>query len=173
MDDWALVVPGHSAQGRLSARCRRLLSLAAVLADARSPRVVIFSGGAPRGGESEAEQMLAAWPGRRDVELLPEPTARITAENASRSLPLLLERGVRHATVVCSPLHVPRVRYLFPVLFARFGVRCDVRAGWAAPTPGALAWELAALPLVRRQRRAALAELRASLGEFVALSHLV
>ena len=161
--EWAIVVPGHSVSGRLSGRCRRLLGAAAELAEERRPRVVVFSGWSPGSGPSEAEQMLEAWPGRRDVELVAEPTARITAENASRTLPLLLERDVREATVVCTPLHLARVRYLFPGLYASFGVRCDVRVAWTAPTASALAWELGALPLLRSQRRAALAELRASL----------
>jgi hypothetical protein len=161
---WAIVVPGHSVSGRLSARCGRLLSAAAGLAERRTPRVVLFTGWSPAGGPSEAEQMLDAWPGRRDVELLAEPTAAITAENASRSLPLLLERSVEQATVVCTPLHAPRVGYLFGGLYGRFGVRCDVRVAWTAPTPAALAWEVGALAVLRRQRRAALAELRAALG---------
>ncbi len=161
---WGLVVPGHSLGGRLSPGCLRQLAVAAALAELRVPRVVVFTGWSPGDGESEAEQMLAAWPGRRDAELAVEPTARITAENASRSLPLLLERGVREATVVCGPLHVPRVRYLFGGLYPRFGVRCEIRVAWSAPTPGALAWELAALPIMSRQRRAALAELAATPG---------
>ena len=160
---WAIVVPGHSASGRLSARCLRLLDVAARLAEAREPRVVVFTGWAPAGGPSEADQMLEAWPGRRDVELVAERTARITAQNASRSLPLLLARGVREATVVCSPLHAGRVRYLFPPVYARYGVSCRVRVARAAPTPSALAWELGALAVLRRQRRAALDELRAGL----------
>jgi hypothetical protein len=164
VDDWGFVVPGHSVAGRLSTRCRRVLAVAATLADGQAPRVVIFSGWARNGGASEAEQMLADWPGRRDIELVIEPTARITAENASRSLPLLLERGIRHATVVCSALHATRVRYLFPALYGRFGVDCDVRAAWTAPTPAGIAWELAAFPFLRRQRRAAFSELRSVLG---------
>ena len=159
---WAIVVPGHSVSGRLSDRCSRLLAAAARLADRREPRVVVFTGWSPAGGPSEGEQMLAAWPGRRDVELVAEPTAAVTAENASRSLPLLLARGVREATVVCTPLHLGRVRYLFPALYGRFGVDCAVRVAWTAPTPSALAWELGALAVLRRQRRAAAAELDAA-----------
>ena len=106
--------------------------------------------------------MLDAWRGRSDVELLAEPTARTTAENAARSLPLLLERGVREATVVCAPLHALRVRYFFGGLYPRFGVRCEVRTAKCAPTPSALAWELGARGVMRRQRRAALAELEAT-----------
>lgn len=107
--------------------------------------------------------MLDAWPGRRDVELVAEPTARITAQNASRTLPLLLDREIREATVVCSPLHRPRVRYLFCGLYARFGISCDVRIAWTLPTLHAVAWEVGALAVLRRQQRAALEELDAAL----------
>ncbi len=161
---WGLVVPGHSEGGRLSTRCLRVLALAAELAEERSPRVVVFTGWSPGGGPSEAEQMRDAWPGRGDVELVAEPTARITAENAARSLPLLLERGVREATVVCASVHALRVRYFFGGLYPRFGVRCEVRPARCLPTPSALAWELGALGVMRRQRRAALAELEAAAG---------
>ena len=159
---WAIVVPGHSVAGRMTGRCRRVLARAAELAGDRTPSVVVFSGWAYGGAPSEAEQMLDAWPGRRDVELLVEPTARITAQNASRSLPLLLERSVREATVVCSSLHAPRVRYFFLELYRRFGIECDVRSAWTPPTLRALAWEIGALTVLRRQRRAAVAELEAA-----------
>jgi len=62
---------------------------------------------------------------------------------------------------VCAPLHAPRVRYFFGGLYPRFGVRCEVRHAWLPPTPAALAWELGALPVMRRQLRAAIAELEA------------
>ena len=162
---WALVIPGHSRGGRLSARCFRLLAHAAHLAEQRVPRVIVFTGRSPGGCPAEAEQMLEAWPGRRDVELVAEVTARITAENASRSLPLLLRRGVHEATVVCAPVHALRVQYFFAGLYPRFGVACEVRPARCLPTPAALAWEFGALGLMRSQRRAALAELEtAALG---------
>ena len=154
----AIVVPGHSRRGRVSRRCRRLVDAAAVLADERDPMLVVFTGG--RGGE--AEQMRAAWRGRTDVELLVEPTAATTAQNASRTLPLLRARGVTEATVVCAPLHLPRVRYLFGGVYQRAGISCRVRVARALPTPSALAWELAAALVVRRQRRGAIAELDAA-----------
>ncbi|MGE5692005.1 MAG: ElyC/SanA/YdcF family protein [Pseudomonadota bacterium] len=155
---WAIVVPGHSRLGRMSRRCRRLLASAAALADERRPVAVVFTGG--RGGE--AEQMRSAWPGRRDVPLVVEPTASTTAQNAARSLPLLVERGVTDATVVCAPLHLPRVRYLFGGVYAQAGIRLRLRVARALPTPPALAWELAAALVARRQRRAALRELDAA-----------
>jgi|SRR5215207_8248214 len=138
----------------MSGRCRRLLAEAARVAAERRPDVVLLTGG--RGGE--ADQMRAAWPGRTDVDLVVEPTATITAENASRSLPLLLARGVTEATVVCAPLHLPRVRYLFGSVYGRAGIHTRFRTARAVPTPSALAWELGAALVARRQRRAAEAE---------------
>ena len=153
----AIVVPGHSRRGRVSRRCRRIVAAAALLADRRDPAVVVFTG---CGGE--AEQMRAAWQGRTDVELVVEPTAATTAQNASRTLPLLRERGVTEATVVCAPLHLPRVRYLFGGVYRPAGIRCRVRFARALPTPPALAWELAAALVAPRQRRLAIAEADAS-----------
>src|SRR5262249_38289388 len=111
---------------------------------------------------SEGEQMLEAWPGRRDVELIAESTARTTADNAARSLPLLLRRNVREATIVCAPLHALRVRYFFGGLYGRFGVRAEISPATAVPTLGALARELGAVGFMWAQRRAALAELDAA-----------
>ncbi len=111
------------------------------------------------GWRSEAEQMLSAWPGRRDLELVAEPTAAITAQNASRSVPLLRARGTTDVTVVCAAVHAPRVRLLFPSVLARAGIGCTVSVVRVTPTPTALAWELGGLIVVRRQRLAALAEL--------------
>jgi hypothetical protein len=139
----------------------RCLDAAARLAERRMPRAVVFSGWAPDGGASEAEQMLEAWPGRRDVELVLEPTATITAENMSRTLPLLLDRNVREVDLVCGAIHLPRVRYFFGGVYPRFGIRCRYRVVREAPAPSTLAWEAAAVTVMRRQRRAARAELAA------------
>ena len=151
---WAIVVPGHSRRGRISPTCLRLLHHAADLAELERPTVVVFTG-----WRNEAEQMLAAWPGRRDVELVAEPTAAITAQNASRSVPLLRARGTTDVTVVCARVHSARVRVLFPRVLARAGIECTVSVVRVTPTPSALAWELGGLIVVRRQLLAALAEL--------------
>lgn len=162
---WGIVVPGHSRRGALTARCRRLVDYAAELAETRAPSVVVFSGWAAYGrAVTEAEQMLAAWTGRRDVELIAESTAATTAQNASRSLPLLLERGVTEATIVCAAAHSRRVRYFFGRLYAAAGLRVQVSAVPMLPTPGAVAWELGAATVRRRQLHAALAELEAPRG---------
>lgn len=163
-DRWAIVVLGSGeldADGvyRLRPVCLRSLAAAARLAERRTPRAVIFTGYSPYPGATEAEQMVDAWPGRTDVDLVAESTATITAENMARTLPHLLRRGVTEVTLVCGVLHLPRVRYFFGSTYRRHGIRCrylGVRSGFNAH---ALAWEAAALPLARRQRRDARREL--------------
>ena len=105
--------------------------------------------------------MRAAWRGP-DVELALEPTASVTAENASRTLPLLLARGVERALVVCAPVHARRAGYFFRHLHGPRGVQTVVRQAPVRPRPKALAWEVGALLLCRRQLRAAQAELASS-----------
>ena len=167
-DDWAIVIPGSGSHGHqgytIGARAHACMREAARLAERRRPRVVVFTGWSPAGGRSEAEQMLEAWPGRRDVELVAERTATITAENMSRTLPLLLERGIREVTVVCGALHQLRVRYFFGGVYPSYGIRCSYHVTRQLPTPRAVAWEAGAIPLARRQRRAAAEELRSRRG---------
>ncbi len=162
----AIVVPGNGAfeadgAYRITARCRRVVAEAERLAERYSPRAVVFTGWAPDGSVSEAEQMRDAWRGR-DVELLVEPTATITAENAARTLPLLLERGIERALVVTTPLHLYRARYFFLRLYAAHGIDTRFRVAPVAPTLHMLGWELVALTARSRQLRAAEAELRRS-----------
>src|SRR4051812_6132099 len=160
----ALVVLGNGAVDRsgvyrISGTCRRLVAEAELLAAALPAELAVFTGWSPTGGPSEAEQMRDAWAGRA-LELVVEPSARNTAQNAARTLPLLLERGVEHAIVVCAPLHLPRTRFFFGRLYAGTGIETSFHVARFAPTPRALAWELAALPARRVQLRAARAELR-------------
>jgi uncharacterized SAM-binding protein YcdF (DUF218 family) len=160
-----LVVPGHGrfdASGGylISGACRRLVAEAGRLADRLTPRAVVFSGGSPNGGPSEAEQMQRLWRGPK-VELLLEPTAANTVENAARTLPLLLERGIGRALVVCTPLHLYRARWFFRRLYEVHGIETAFHVARVPPTPFALAWELAALTVRTRQLRAAQAELEA------------
>ena len=159
----ALVVLGSSRRDRtgaykISRGCRQVVAHAAQLADRLNPAVVIFSGWAPNSGLSEAEQMVAIWRGS-ETELLLEPTASTTAENAARTLPPLLERGIEHATVVCTPLHVYRARWFFRRLYTAHGIRTSFEAPRILPTPPALIWELGALTVRSRQLRAAEQEL--------------
>lgn len=159
----AIVVPGHGGLGadgvhRISARSLLLVAEAGRLAERLVPELVVLSGWSSSGGPSEAEQMRDAWRGP-DVELLLEPTARTTAENASRALPLLLERGITTVVVLCTPVHVVRVRLVFDLLYRRKGISVGYHVVRVRPSLGALAWELAALPLVPAQLLAARAEL--------------
>jgi uncharacterized SAM-binding protein YcdF (DUF218 family) len=143
--------PAVIVLGSPSADTRRRLVAAA---ERVAGDLVVFSG-----CDSEAAQMRALWQGRRDVELLLEDTASTTAENASRTLPLLRERGVTEAVVICAPLHLPRARWIFRRIFERHGVAVRFCVARVVPTPGALLWELGALSVASRQVRNARAEL--------------
>ena len=154
----AVVVPGHSRRDRISATCRLLVGEAERLAGRLTPSVVVFTGWSPVGGVSEAEQMRRLWCGP-ELELVVEPTAATTAQNAARTLPLLLERGIERAVVVSTPLHRYRVRWFFQRLYGAHGIETSFYVARVAPTPFALAWELGALSVRSRQLRAAEAEL--------------
>jgi uncharacterized SAM-binding protein YcdF (DUF218 family) len=143
---------------RISRACRRLVAEAERVAVRFGAGTVVFSGWSPNGGLSEAEQMCALWRGPA-VELVTETSASTTAQNAARTLPLLLERGVTEAIVVCAPLHLFRARWIFRRVYGAHGVAVRFRVAPVAPTPGAIAWELGALTVLARQLRAAQAEL--------------
>ena len=148
------MVPGHH-EGE---RCVLLVREAERIAQATPVEVVVFTGYARRGGVSEGEQMRAAWSGP-NTELVVEPTASSTAENASRTLPVLLERRVRRAVVVCAPLHLYRTRFFFTRLYGAYGIETEFRVVATSRTLGALLWEVGAATALRRQLRAAKAEL--------------
>jgi len=150
----AIVVPGHRAPSRYLLLVRE----AERVAEETGADVVVFSGWAGRGPSSEAERMHGAWRGA-DVELVVEPTASTTAENASRTLPHLLERGVGRALVVCAPLHRRRAQFFFDRLYRPYGIETELRLAPIRPTARALAWELLAATACRRQLRAARREL--------------
>jgi uncharacterized SAM-binding protein YcdF (DUF218 family) len=164
----AIVVPGHGwldSDGvhRISRRCLRLVREAELLASRSGAEVVVFSGWSPTGGPSEAEQMRDAWGGPA-VDLVVEPTARWTAENAARTLPLLLERAVSGAFVVCAPPHFVRTRLLFGGVYRGSGVDLAFRVARQMPTLRSVAWEIAALPFLPLQILAARAEVARRLG---------
>jgi uncharacterized SAM-binding protein YcdF (DUF218 family) len=129
---------------------RRLVAAAERIARRLQPRAVIFSGW---GGE--AERMRELWSGP-ELELVLEEHAETTAQNAARTVPLLRERGVRQAIVVCAPTHLPRARWIFRRIYGRDGVDVRFAVARVIPTPGALVWELAALAVAARQVRAEL-----------------
>lgn len=156
------MVPGHGeldeGTHRITERCRLLVAHAEQLAARVDPVVVVFSGWSSTGGPSEAEQMRDAWE-RPGAELVVEPTARSTAENASRTLPLLLGRGVDTAHIVCAPLHALRTRFFFGRLYRSAGVRAHTSVAPVPPSLHALAWELAAVTVAPAQLRRARSEL--------------
>jgi uncharacterized SAM-binding protein YcdF (DUF218 family) len=160
----AVVVLGNSLGAgdgsyRISRACRRLVTEAGHAAVFLGTEVVVFSGWSPGDGPSEAAQMRALWRQEPTAELIVEETSSTTAQNAARTLPLLLERGVTEAVVICTPLHLLRARWIFRDVYGRHGVAVRFRIARVAPTPGALLWELGALTVVARQLRAAHAEL--------------
>jgi uncharacterized SAM-binding protein YcdF (DUF218 family) len=150
----AIVVPGHHGPERLADLVRE----AERIAGSSDVDAVVFTGWARRGGMTEAELMHASWRGP-DIELVAEPTASSTAENAARTLPLLLERGIRRAFVVCAPLHLYRTRFFFTRLYGAYGIDTEFRVARTRRSVGALLWEMAAATACRRQLRAAKAEL--------------
>ena len=139
----AVVVPGSSV-ARVRERLVRAAEQAAAELDARC---VVLS------GEGEAGHMRDLWR-EPPVELVLEETATSTVENAARTLPLLLERRVRRAVVVCAPAHLPRARWIFRRVYGSNGIQVTTRAARVAPTPGAVVWELLAAMVARRQIRA-------------------
>lgn len=158
----AIVVLGsggnHLRRRTISDACRGLVRAAERLVEHGVGDVVVLTGGAREGRSTEAEQMRTAWSGP-DVELVLEPTAATTAENAARTLPLLLEHGIERAVVVCAPLHYYRARFFFSRLYAPHGIEVLFETAAVAQGPRAFAWEIGAAAVCRRQLRAAQAEL--------------
>jgi uncharacterized SAM-binding protein YcdF (DUF218 family) len=150
----AIVIPGHHTQRRSIALVREAERAAAE----RPVHLVVFTGWARSGGMTEAEQMRSEWRGP-DVELVLEPTASVTAENAARTLPLLIERDIGHAIVVCAPLHLYRARFFFTRLYDPYGVETEFRVARMPLSVGAVVWEVAAATACRRQLRIAQSEL--------------
>ena len=122
-------------------------------------RAVLLTGYTHTGGLSEAEQMQRSW-ALADVPTLLEIAGRSTAENASRSLPIVLALGVvARVSVVTSIWHV-RAPYFFAP-YRGFGL--DVRLRPARPLRGfahLLAEEVGGLAGMAAQRRAAMDAVR-------------
>jgi uncharacterized SAM-binding protein YcdF (DUF218 family) len=158
----AIVVPGNGKRrlrdDGISKACLMLVREAERVAGTTPVDVVVFTGGSHGSRTPEAEQMRAAWQGP-EVELVIEPTAAVTAQNASRTLPLLLERGIGKAVVVCAPLHLHRASFFVSRLYGPHGIETIFHRAPVAPRPRALVWELGAAAVRRRQLRAAQAEL--------------
>jgi hypothetical protein len=120
--------PGVSAEHRISHESHERLHRAEQLVRRTPTRAALLTGYTATGGLSEAEQMALAW---RDaaVPFLLEVAGRDTAENATRSLPLLLALGgVRRVSVVTSAWHVRTPWFFAP--YRRYGLEVTVRREW-------------------------------------------
>jgi uncharacterized SAM-binding protein YcdF (DUF218 family) len=138
----AVIVPGSTL-----ARTRaRLVRQAERVTQETGAGLVVFS------GRDEAQHMRSLW-GGPDVELVVDETATTTVENAARTLPDLIERGVREVIVVCAPAHALRAGWIFRRIYGPHGIRVTMRAARVFPTPAALVYELGAAMVARRQVR--------------------
>jgi uncharacterized SAM-binding protein YcdF (DUF218 family) len=162
--DRVLVVLGHrepgvSAEHRISAESRARLRHALRIARRHPVRAAILTGYTSTGGLSEAEQMKATWDESVAPALL-EVAGRDTAENASRSLPLILAIGeTRHVTVVSSAWHVRVPWYFAP--YRRYGLDVGYRVSFAHGNwPRMLREELRQVPRAPARRRAAMGAVR-------------
>jgi hypothetical protein len=162
--DRVLVVLGHrepgiSAEHRISAESRARLRHALRIARRTPVRAAVLTGYTSTGGLSEAEQMKSAWDEGEAPALL-EVAGRDTAENASRTLPLLLALGeARDVIVVSSAWHI-RVPWFFAP-YRRFGLRVRYRVSFAhGRWPRMLAEEFRQLPQARSRRTAAMDAVR-------------
>ena len=151
--------PGISAEHRISFESRARLRHARRLA-ARTPyRAAILTGYTSTGGLSEAEQMKAAWDEHVTPALL-EVAGRNTAENASRSLPLILALGdVRRVVVVTSAWHL-RTPFFFAV-YRDFGLHVCYRVSFVhGHWPRMMREEFRGARRMRTQRAEAMATVR-------------
>ena len=162
LSDTVAIVLGHreptvSAEHRISAESRARLRRAARLCRRNPPRAVILTGYTRTGGLSEAEQMEAEWTG--DPPALMEDAGRDTAENASRSLPLIVALGaVRRVVVVTSAWHL-RAPYFFAP-YRAFGLRVSFRYTLRGRWPRMLWHELRHVRRMRADRARAMAQVR-------------
>jgi uncharacterized SAM-binding protein YcdF (DUF218 family) len=145
----AVVVLGSNLAGTR----RKLVAAAERTAHALDASVVVFTGCASDDRSSEAALMRTEWRGSPAAEIVCEEAARTTAENAARTLPLLLERHVTEAVVICAPAHLLRARWIFRRIYGARGIRVRLVPARVLPTPGALLWELGALAIAARQVR--------------------
>jgi glucosamine-6-phosphate deaminase len=151
--------PGISAEHRISAHSRARLARAVRLCQETPTRAVVLTGYTQTAGLSEAEQMAREWP-LADVPVLLEVAGRNTAENASRSLPIVLALGVAGRVSVVTSLWHLRAPYFFAP-YRAFGFEvslCPARPlrGWGH----LLVEELGGLAGMPRQRRDAMDAVR-------------
>jgi uncharacterized SAM-binding protein YcdF (DUF218 family) len=156
-----LVVLGYSSGSHdgLHPTCAARLRRAAELST--DADVVVLSGWSRvPGTRSEAELMARAWPGRA-AELVVDPDARTTAENAANALDDIRRAGVREVVVVTSSWHAGRARAAFRWLLRGSGIQVSVVSppgrSWRAALRELVLWPLLPAQLGRvglRERRA-------------------
>ena len=151
--------PGVSAENDVSEESRVRLRRAVRECREDPPRAAIFTGYTRTpGGLSEAEQMKEEW-SLPEVPTLLEDAGRNTAENASRSLPLVRAMGeVRRVTVVTSAWHVRTPFFFAP--YRALGLRLSFAPAFHRPWLGPLLDELRKLRWARRERRSAMGAMR-------------
>jgi len=162
--DRAVIVLGHrepgvSSEHRISDESRARLRRAERTCRADPPRAVVLTGYTrlPT-GLSEAEQMKAEWT-LPNVPAVLEDAGRNTAENASRSLPLIRAMGdVRRVTVVTSAWHLRAPFFFAP--YRTLGLELRFAVTFHGPWPGMVLHELRGARSMRYQRRQALSEMR-------------
>jgi glucosamine-6-phosphate deaminase len=149
--------PSISAEHRISHESLGRLHRAEWVARRRPTLAAVLTGYTATGGLSEAEQMRAAW-SVGDVPPLLEVAGRDTAENASRSLPLVLALGdARRVTVVTSAWHI-RAPYHFQA-WRDYGLEVGFSFDWRGNWRRMIAHELHGLRTMRVERRRALSEM--------------
>ncbi len=162
--DRAVIVLGHreppdDPRHRISDESLVRVERAVRLCEDSAPRAVIFTGySRTQDGVSEAEQMKAKWPLRRIPAVL-EQAGRNTAENASRSLPLIRAIGdISRVTVVTSAWHF-RAPYFFAP-YRALGLGLSFAPAYHRPWVAPLAHEIGELRDMRSDRRRAMAAMR-------------
>ena len=149
--------PSISAEHRISHESLGRLHRAEWIARRRPTLAAVLTGYTSTGGLSEAEQMRAAW-SVEDVPPVLEVAGRDTAENATRSLPLVLALGdARHVTVVTSAWHLRAPYHFRP--WRRYGLELDFAFDWHGNWRRMLAHELRGMRTMRAERRRALADM--------------
>ncbi|HEY3188625.1 MAG TPA: 6-phosphogluconolactonase [Solirubrobacteraceae bacterium] len=162
--DRVVVVLGHrepmvSPEHRISAHSRARMFRAEEACLTDPVRAAVLTGYTQTGGLSEAEQMQREWtvPG---VPAVTEVAGRNTAENASRSLPLIVAiGGIREVLVVSSLWHLRAPFFFAP--YASYGLRTRWRPARPLRHWGhLLVEELAKLPAAPLERAAAMRDVR-------------
>ena len=160
--DRVLVVLGHREPGvspehRISSHSRSRLFRAEESCLDHPARAAVLTGCAGPAGLSEAEQLAREWT-VPDASAIAEVAGRSTAENASRSLPLILALGgIRRVVVVTSLWHLRAPFFFAP--YRAYGLEVDVlRARPLRHWRHLLARELRGMAAVRRERAAAMSE---------------